>query len=114
VGRGVLGAGRGLILDAANIGIFILAWRKSGAKDNAETLRRRGAQRARRSDTEFAEKGFLQRLKPGLWLAPTRGLKPPPPKERTKAGFSLRLPAAGRLGMTNLWGSMGCGTVETV
>ena len=83
--RGVLGAGRGLILGVANIGIFILAWRKSGAKDNAETLRRRGyaeaekdlTQRARRSDTEFAEKGFLQRLKPGLWLAPTRGAEAP-------------------------------------
>ena len=90
--RGVLGVGRGLILGAGRIGGFILAWTKSRAKDNAETLRRRGyaeaekdlTQRARRSDTEFAEKGFLQRLKPGLWLAPTRGLKPPPPKERTK------------------------------
>ena len=96
--RGVLDAGRGLILGAGGIGGFILRWRKSRTKVNAETLRTQRCaevekdltQWARRSDTEFAEKGFLQRLKPVLWLAPTRGLKPPPPKERTKAGFSLR------------------------
>jgi len=58
--------GRGLILGAANIGIFILAWRKSGAKDNAETLRRRGAQgtevghRVRREKlSSAAEAGFV-------------------------------------------------------
>jgi hypothetical protein len=51
VSRDVRGAGRGLILGAATIGIFILGWRESTAKPNAETLRTQGAQRRKKDLT---------------------------------------------------------------